>query len=194
MHVMIRQKLQGASSAAAKARKFVQARSTRQRHRPFLSLFLLLSPLSHQQLFVPFLNAQHATIFQSPFCTFCTVLSSIFRHPGSPDPCSLISRSLPQSHTTCPTAEDTAAAVAMADAAAATPTGTNTARREAERTTTTTTQANTHRTGRTILPLNTGLAPVAGFLEAPSFLLSLFAHPLLRADRVRRPRLLRLLL
>lgn len=176
----------------------MQARRTRQRHRPFLSLFLLLSPLPHLQLLVPFISAQHATLLQSPFCTSCTLVSSIFRYPRTPVPCSLIPRSLPQSHTTCPTAEDTAAAamaaVAMADAAAATPTGTNTARQEAERTTTTTTQANTHRTGRTILPLNTGLAPVAGVLDAPSFLLSLFAHHLLRADRVRRPHLLRLLL
>lgn len=153
----------------------MQARRTRQRHRPFLSLFLLLSPHSHSQLFVPFITAQHATLSSRFSALSALPYFQIPILPRSPVPCSLIPRSLPKPHTTCPTAEDTAAAamvaaVAMVDAA--TPTGTTTPRQEAERTTTTTTRANTHRTGRTIMPLNTGLAPVDGFLDAPSFLLS----------------------
>lgn len=147
------------SSVAAKARKFVQARRARQRHRPFLSLFLLLSPHSHTHLLVPFLTAQHATHIQSLFCILCTLILPDHRYLRSSAPCSLIPRSLPKPHTTCPTAADMAAAVATADAA--TPTGTHTALQEAERTTITITRANTHRTGRTIIPLNTGLAPVS---------------------------------
>jgi hypothetical protein len=40
----------------------VQARRTRQRHRPFLSLSLLLSPPTHPRLFVLHTTAQHATL------------------------------------------------------------------------------------------------------------------------------------
>lgn len=59
--------------ASAKARKFVQARPTRQRHRPFLSLALLLLPLTHSRLFCALHYRTFSDTSQSLFCIFYTL-------------------------------------------------------------------------------------------------------------------------